>query len=115
MSLAVVRSLDALGRLAAVAGARGFRAGAGRPVRAGAASGAGMADSHVAGERSVVFDFIRFLGRPVWTAGPEDADRFLVHLRRDRGLAATTVQTGWAAGPVLRLLDRPLPGRHSRA
>jgi len=36
-------------------------------------------------ERSVIFDFIRFLGRPVWTTEAADADRFLVHLRRDFG------------------------------
>jgi site-specific recombinase XerC len=49
-----------------------------------AAVGAGATDGHVAAERSAVFEFIRFLGRPVWTATPEDADRFLGHLRQER-------------------------------
>jgi len=54
--------------------------------------GAGVTDGVVASERLVVFEFSRFLGRPLWTAGPEDADRFLVAQRRDNGLARSTVQ-----------------------
>lgn len=54
--------------------------------------GAGMADCTVADDRLVIFEFVRFLGRPVWTAQPEDADRFLAYLRRDRKLAGSTVQ-----------------------
>jgi site-specific recombinase XerD len=57
-----------------------------------AAAGAGVTDRHIAEERSVVFQFIRFLGRPVWTATCEDADRFLLNQRKERGLAKTTVQ-----------------------
>jgi hypothetical protein len=40
--------------------------------------GAGVSDGVVAADRSVIFEFLRFLSRPLWTAGPEDADRFLV-------------------------------------
>jgi site-specific recombinase XerD len=58
-----------------------------------AAGGAGLTDGHIAQERSVVFEFIRFLCRPVWTAEPGDADRFLVHQRRVRGNAKSTVQS----------------------
>ncbi|MDK0524822.1 tyrosine-type recombinase/integrase [Streptomyces sp. ML-6] len=54
--------------------------------------GAGLADSTVAEERGGVFEFVRFLGRPMWTAEPADADRFLAYQRKDRGLAKTTVQ-----------------------
>lgn len=91
MSLAVVRSL-----------------GTGRPLRspqeledfeqelvdqyALASAAAGITDRHVTRDRAAVFEFLQFLGRPVWTTGPEDADRFLTYLRRDRGQAKTTVQ-----------------------
>ena len=62
-----------------------------------AAVGAGSADSTVAGDRSALFEFIRFLGRPVWTAQPGDADRFLADQRRRLGLARLTVQhKAWA-------------------
>lgn len=39
--------------------------------------GVGVGDSQVAGDRSTLFEFIGFLGRPVWTAAPADADRYL--------------------------------------
>ena len=38
---------------------------------------------------AAAFEFVRFLGRPVWTAQPEDADRFLAN---PRGLGRLTVQ-----------------------
>ncbi|GAA1381021.1 hypothetical protein GCM10009661_56780 [Catellatospora chokoriensis] len=41
-----------------------------------ASVGAGCRDSTIAGDRSVLFEFIRFLGRPAWTARPADADRY---------------------------------------
>jgi site-specific recombinase XerD len=64
-----------------------------------AAVGAGTTDQHVASERSVIFQFVRFLGRPVWTAAASDADRFLVAERKDRGLAKHTVQRkAWTIG-----------------
>ena len=46
-----------------------------------AAVGAGIGDEH--GEREPVgeFEFARFLGRPVWTAQPQDADVFLARQR----------------------------------
>jgi site-specific recombinase XerD len=58
-----------------------------------ASAGAGITDAHVAAERSVVFAFRQFLGRRVWTATADDADRFLVHQRKDLGLAKSTVQS----------------------
>jgi len=54
--------------------------------------GAGITDGQVARERSVVFAFIGFLQRPVWTAAPADADRFLADQRRKGGLAHSTVR-----------------------
>jgi hypothetical protein len=58
-----------------------------------ALAGAGLTDRYVATERTAVFDFVRFLGRPVWTASTADADRYLTWLRRDRKLAASSVQS----------------------
>ena len=57
-----------------------------------AAVGAGVTDRHIAGQRAVLFEFIGFMGRRVWTASVEDGDRFLVFLRRERRQARSTVQ-----------------------
>jgi site-specific recombinase XerD len=57
-----------------------------------ACAGAGIGDAHIAEERSVIFDLIRYTGRRVWEITPDDADRFLVHQRRERALARTTVR-----------------------
>lgn len=51
-----------------------------------------MTDKTLTGDRVAVFGFIRFLGRPVWTAEPQDADRYLAYLRTERRLARMTVQ-----------------------
>ncbi len=65
--------------------------------------GAGLSDRSVANDRAVLFEFIGFLARPIWTAEPDDADRYLVWLRRDRGLAKSTVQgKAWA---IARFFD----------
>lgn len=53
--------------------------------------GAGLSDGYISSERAAVFEFVKFLGRPMWTAAPEDADRFLTHLRRERANAKATV------------------------
>lgn len=53
--------------------------------------GAGCVDSTVAAERATIFDFLRFLGEPVWTAQAADADRYLSWLRRERRLQGSTV------------------------
>ena len=91
MGLAVVRSLGAPRRLVTGQDADDFEQElVDQFALAVAASGA--ADRYVATERSVIFGFIRFLGRPVWTAGPQDADRFLVHLRKDLGQARATIE-----------------------
>ncbi len=64
-----------------------------------AAVGAGIGDSSVNADRAVLFEFVRFLGRPIWTAQPHDADRFLAHQRVDLGRARLTVQhKAWALG-----------------
>jgi hypothetical protein len=102
MSLTVVRSIDAPRALVTVQEAEDFEQElVDQYLLAGV--GAGLADSTVARDRIMVFDFIRFLGRPVWTAGPHDADRYLAHLRRDRNLAANTVSK--QAGMLARFFD----------
>ncbi len=91
MGLAVVRSLGAPRRLVSGQDADDFEQElVDQFALAVAASGA--ADRYVATERSVIFGFIRFLGRPVWTASSGDADRFLVHLRKDLGQARATIE-----------------------
>ena len=61
--------------------------------------GSGLADSSVANERSAIFELIDFLDGPVWTATPDEADRYLVWLRQERRLAKSTVQgRAWAIG-----------------
>lgn len=54
--------------------------------------GAGLTDGYVGYERSVLFEYLRFLGRPVWTTRAADADRYLAFLRTERKLARHTVQ-----------------------
>lgn len=51
----------------------------------------GINDKTAESDRSVIFEFARFMGRPLWTAQVEDADRFLRAARRERGLAKSTV------------------------
>lgn len=57
-----------------------------------AQAASGFTDAHVASGRAVIFEWTGFVGRPVWTSTPEDADRFLLWLRRDRRQAKQTVQ-----------------------
>ena len=57
-----------------------------------ATAGAGATDGTVAADRAVLFEYIGFLARPVWTSTPEDADRYLLWLRRERRQAKSTVQ-----------------------
>ena len=52
-----------------------------------ALAGAGATDSHVSGERTTIVEFLRFVGRPLWTVQPADADRWLRSLRVTRGQA----------------------------
>jgi site-specific recombinase XerD len=56
-----------------------------------AAAASGVSDGYVARERAVVFSFLRFLGRSVWTASVDDGDRFLVYSRKDLRLSPRTV------------------------
>jgi site-specific recombinase XerC len=72
-------------------------------------------DQHMANERSVVFQFVRFLGRPVWTATATDADRFLVAERKDRGLAKHTVQRkAWTIERFFDFLIGPIRATSTR-
>lgn len=67
-----------------------------------AAAGAGITDGTIGHERSVIFEFIRFLGRPVWEAAPADGDAFLAD-QRTRGLAKSTLAR--KAGVVAAFFD----------
>jgi site-specific recombinase XerD len=96
MSLAVVRSLDAPRQLTTAQELEDFEQELVDQYLL-AAIGAGMGDASVGGDRSAIFEFLRFTGRPVWTAQPGDADRFLAHQRKDLGRARLTVQKkAWA-------------------
>jgi site-specific recombinase XerD len=73
-----------------------------------ASVGAGMCDRSVEQDRSAIFEFVRFLSRPVWCAQPRDADRFLAHQRKTLGRARLTVQhKAWSIGHFYDfLIDR---------
>lgn len=90
MALAVVRSLGSPSRLATPQEAEDFEQEL-VDQYALAMSAGGISDGHVARHRAVLFEFIGFLGQPVWTTQASDADRYLTHLRRERGQAANTV------------------------
>lgn len=68
-----------------------------------ALSAAGLTDGTAAAERGAIFDFTRFLGRPLWTAQVEDADRYLRAARTQRGLAKSTVAA--RAGTLAKFYD----------
>ncbi|MDR6688999.1 site-specific recombinase XerD [Arthrobacter sp. 1088] len=65
--------------------------------------GSGVTDQFVSTERSVIFEFARFLGQYLWTASPSDADRFLAHLRNERRQARSTRES--KAGTLARFFD----------
>ena len=91
MGLAVVRSLDAPRSLQSVQEQEDFEQELVDQFLL-AAVGAGMGDAMVNENRSVIFEFARFLGRPLWTAQPRDADAFLARQRTTLGRAKLTVQ-----------------------
>lgn len=92
VSLATVRTLGSPLRLRTVQEAEDFEQELVDQF-ALAAIGAGATDRHVGAERSVIFAFLRFLGRPAWMATAADADRFLGHLRRDLAQAPATLES----------------------
>jgi site-specific recombinase XerD len=91
MSLAAVRSLGATRQLRSAQDLEDFEQEL-VDQYALAAVGSGVTDEYVASERSALFEFVRFLGRPVWTAATDDADRFLAHQRKTRRLGHSTVR-----------------------
>jgi len=92
MGLAVVRSMDAPRRLQSAADVEEFEQEL-VDQYALAMAASGTTDGEVASHRRIVFEFIRFVDGPVWSAGPEDADRYLVHLRTERNQSRLTVRT----------------------
>lgn len=104
MGLAVVRSIDAPRRLNTAAELEDFEQEL-VDQYALASSGSGITDRQVTKERYVLFEFVRFLSRPVWTCQPKDADRYLVHLRKERGLApATVTEKAWTVAQFFDFL-----------
>lgn len=104
MALAVVRSLGAPRKLSTTQELEDFEQELVDQYLL-ASVGAGIGDSSVNQDRSVVFEFRRFLGRPAWAARPDDADRFLAHQRKDLGRARLTVQQkAWAIGHFYEFL-----------
>jgi site-specific recombinase XerD len=89
VGLAVVRSLGAPKRLQ---GAQDFEDFEQELVDQFllASVGAGFSDTKVSDDRAAVFEFSRFLSRPLWTCQPADADGFLASQRK-QGLARTTI------------------------
>ncbi|NUT07681.1 MAG: tyrosine-type recombinase/integrase [Hamadaea sp.] len=90
MALAVVRSIDSPRRLATGQQREDYEQELVDQFLL-ASVAAGCRDTTVAGDRGALFEFIRFLGRPVWTAKPADADRFLAHQRHSLGRSHSTV------------------------
>ncbi|WP_370062301.1 hypothetical protein [Streptacidiphilus sp. MAP5-3] len=104
MALAVVRSMDAPRQLRTAQESEDFEQELVDQYLL-ASVGAGVGDGTVAGDRRVICEFMRFVGRPVWAAGPEDADRFLAHQRKDCGWAPATVQVkAWALASFYEFL-----------
>jgi site-specific recombinase XerD len=65
----------------------------------------GLSDRTVAIDRSVIFEFLRFLDRPIWTTQPADVDRFLAYQRKQLHRARLTVQhKAWALAKLFDFL-----------
>jgi integrase len=62
-----------------------------------ATAASGVTDGYVSAQRAVLFEFIRFVGRPVWEVTEADADRYLLWLRVEQKLALSTRWTKAAA------------------
>ena len=104
--LAVVRSLGSARRLGSPQEVEDFEQELVDQFGLALAS-SGVTDGSIASVRSAVFEFVRFLGQPLWTATAVDADRFLAGQRK-RGLARSTVyqKAGTLAGFFDFLLAR---------
>ena len=98
----MVRSLDGPRRLVGVEETQDFEQEL-LDQYALAMVGAGITDGQVASERATLFSFVAFLGRPVWTATPTDADRYLTSQRADRHLVHATVRN--KAYTIARFFD----------
>ncbi len=102
MSLAVVRSVGTARSLRSTQDAEDFEQEL--IDQYSLAMGAlGVTDGTAANDRAVVFEFVGFLAHPLWTARAEDADRYLRWLRRERGLAKSTV--AGKAGVLARFFE----------
>ncbi len=101
MSLAVVRNLGAPRALRTPADVEDFEQEI-VDQYALAMAAAGFSDGHVSHTRATVIEFARSLSRPLWSAGCDDADRFMAELRR----AGQTVSTrAGKAGTLARFYE----------
>jgi hypothetical protein len=66
--------------------------------------GAGICDSTISGGRSTLFEFARFVGRPVWTAKPADADRFLASQRKSGRAYLRVQKKAWGIAEFFNFL-----------
>ena len=90
MSLAVVRSLRSPRRLSTGQELEDFEQEL-VDQYALAMVASGVTDDYVSMHRTALFEFIRFVDRPVWMVETDDADRYLAWLRRNRGQAKNTM------------------------
>ncbi|MDR6980071.1 site-specific recombinase XerD [Streptomyces sp. 3330] len=74
--------------------------------------GAGMSDRSLAADRAALAGFRSFTGCPLWAVQAVDVDGWLVYLRRERGLARSTVFD--LVGRIARFYDFLL-ARYQRA
>ena len=88
MTLAVVRNMGSPRRLRSEQEAEDFEQEIVDQYALSMAA-AGLTDGHIAASRAAVVEFVRFLGRPAWTASADDADRYLLDLRRRRQSKST--------------------------
>jgi hypothetical protein len=86
MGLAVVRSIDAPRRLTCPQDEEDFEQELVDQFLL-AAVGAGIGDDQVSADRAIIFEFIRFLSRPVWTTKPALRQR-MAGQRQDVALVA---------------------------
>jgi site-specific recombinase XerD len=89
VALAVVRSIRSPRELVTAQAAEDFEQEL-LDQYALAMSASGVGDEQVASHRATLFEFIRFLQRPVWTAEASDADRYLAWLRSSKDQANST-------------------------
>jgi site-specific recombinase XerD len=75
---------------------------------------AGLTDAHIASARSVIVSFVRFVGRPLWECGAQDADRFLIEQRRQRRSVRTVAGKAGALARFYAFVEERYQGEIRR-